>query len=184
MADPLTPLDDGREIAALVRRFYPLLLELAYQDAGDTLGMDLAFDLANPRVQDVLDQLAGQVQDISDTTRQAIQDLIGQGAAEGWGPDRLARAIRDAGITASASRADAISRTESATAYTQGSLLAYADSGVVAATEWLATDPCPICAPLAGQVSALGSLFPGGYSGPPAHPNCRCALAPVLQGAV
>lgn len=36
---------------------------------------------------------------------------------------------------------------------------------------------CPTCRDLDGKTAAIGKDFPGGYSQPPAHPNCRCALA-------
>jgi SPP1 gp7 family putative phage head morphogenesis protein len=35
---------------------------------------------------------------------------------------------------------------------------------------------CPTCRDLDGQTVKLGQSFRGGYSHPPAHPNCRCAL--------
>jgi SPP1 gp7 family putative phage head morphogenesis protein len=35
---------------------------------------------------------------------------------------------------------------------------------------------CVICRDLDGEIAAIGKEFPGGYSHPPAHPNCRCTL--------
>lgn len=35
---------------------------------------------------------------------------------------------------------------------------------------------CLVCRSLDGRVSEVGKPFPGGYTMPPAHPNCRCAL--------
>lgn len=40
--------------------------------------------------------------------------------------------------------------------------------------EWIVADPCPICAELEGRTATLDGQFPGGISGPPAHPNCKC----------
>lgn len=180
-------LDDGTEVARLMRRFYPLILEAAANDAADLLGLDAgdtlqgAFDQSNPRVQDVLDKLAHKVRGVAETTKDDIRMLVGRAADEGWSPGELAKQIREYGVTASKARSEAIARTETATAYTQGSLLAYQESGVVKGTQWLATDPCDICQPLEGQTVDLGELFGGEYEGPPAHPNCRCAVAPVLK---
>lgn len=184
MSDPTTVLDDGAELRALLRRVYPLLLERAYADAGAALGVDLAFDVSNPRVQDTLEQLATRVTGVVETTKEQIRALVAQAAAEGWAPDELAAAIREAGVTDSATRSRLIAVTETATAYSQGSLLAYADSGVVDRKQWLlGPEPCAVCAPLGDQVVGLDALFAGAFAAPPAHPRCTCAVAPVLSGA-
>jgi hypothetical protein len=46
--------------------------------------------------------------------------------------------------------------------------------------EWEVSDPCPKCAMNAGQVVPVGGTFNSGNTQPPAHPNCRCALLPVI----
>jgi hypothetical protein len=48
--------------------------------------------------------------------------------------------------------------------------------------QWLVFDPCKICAQNANQIVNIGQQFPSGDQRPPAHPNCRCALAPVIPG--
>lgn len=184
---PINPdlfgLDEGDGIARLMRRYYPLLLAAAYADAGEATAVGLAFDLENPRIQDLLDQLATQVRQVTDTTREQIRQLVGAQAEEGWSVEELARWIRTLGEDWSRQRALLIAATETATAYSLGALAAYADSGVVGETEWLTapTDACPICAPLNGERAALGDPFAGGVSYPPAHPGCRCALVPILS---
>jgi hypothetical protein len=43
---------------------------------------------------------------------------------------------------------------------------------------WITTPDdrlCPVCAPLDGARAPMDGSFPGGLSGPPAHPQCRCA---------
>jgi hypothetical protein len=50
----------------------------------------------------------------------------------------------------------------------------------VESVEWLVTEPCELCAPNADKVVPLGKGFPTGHLHPPAHPNCRCAIAPVI----
>lgn len=40
---------------------------------------------------------------------------------------------------------------------------------------------CPECEALADATAAIGGTFPGGTSGPPVHPSCRCAVG--LQNA-
>ena len=58
--------------------------------------------------------------------------------------------------------------------------------GVVEGKRWnTAVDElvCPICGPLHNVVVGINETFPGGYQNPPAHPNCRCGLTPVVEGA-
>jgi HK97 family phage portal protein len=175
-------LDDGTAIAALMRQYYPLLLEQAAMDAQDQLGVDLAFDLNNPRVLDTLARLATKVKGVAATTKDEIRALVGQATQEGWSPAQLASAIRAHGVTASATRAHLIAVTETASAYSAGSVLAYQDSGVVQGKQWIVTDDaCPICAPLADKIVALDESFADGIDYPGAHPACRCALVPVLR---
>ena len=41
---------------------------------------------------------------------------------------------------------------------------------------------CPICGPLHNVIVGLDETFPGGFRVPPAHPNCRCWITPVVEG--
>lgn len=180
---PVDALDDGRKLARLMRAFYPLLMERAFRDAHEA-GITVAWDLDNPHVQTVLATLARRIVAVSDTTRQEVRDLVGQQAREGWSIDELADQIASLAEIHTRERALLISRTESATAYTQGSLAAYRASGVVDRVEWLlGPDPCEICQGLGGAVVPLGEEFLPGVDGPPAHPRCVCALAPVVKGS-
>lgn len=172
---------NGDQIAALMRRYYPLLLTEAAAAASRQLGMDIAFDLAMDEVQQVLHTLGTQVRTVARTTQAEVNTLVAQAAREGWSVDTLAAAIREHGITASRTRSESIAHTETAMAYSQGALLAYKTSGVVQGTEWILTDnACPICTEFAGKTVPLGGEFAAGITSPPAHTRCRCALVPVL----
>jgi len=174
-------LDLGARLGLLLRRAYLLALPAAFADAADVLGVDVAFDVDNPFVQAILSDLATRVRDIAETTREEIRGLVGQAAAEGWSVEQLARAIEGLGEGHSRERARLIALTESAEAYSRGSIAAYRASGVVQGKEWLlGPEPCPICQGLGGQVVDLGEEFARGIAHPPAHPRCTCAIAPVL----
>jgi SPP1 gp7 family putative phage head morphogenesis protein len=174
-------LDLGRTISTLMRRFYPLLLRQAWADAGEVLELDLTFSLTNPLVQTLLGELAEQVQAVAETTRTQIRDLVGRQAAEGWSVEQLAKEIRQLGEIETPRRAKLIAVTETASAYSRGSIAAYRESGVVQGLRWLTADsPCEICDPLDDTVAPLGEAFAGGVTFPPAHPGCRCAIAPVV----
>jgi len=181
--DPTTGLDDGSQVAKLMAPFYRQLLKDAFADASDA-GVDVTFDLENEFVQQVLGSLAKNIKGVAETTRQEVRDLISKQASEGWSLERLQKEIRERGEIAGRTRAMLISRTESAAAYSQGSLAAYKASGVVSHTEWLTAGDdldCPICAALNGTRAELGGSFDGGIDAPPAHPNCRCALSPIVE---
>jgi SPP1 gp7 family putative phage head morphogenesis protein len=179
------PIDhDGSQIADLMRKYHIELLTLAADDADTTLGIDAAFDLEMESAQQALDDRAKLIRSVAETTKEDVRRLTGQAAKEGWSIAELAQRIRDQGEIASQTRAELISRTETAAMYSKGSLIAYAASGQVSGTEWLlGPEPCDICQPLGGTVAALGKSFAEGIDSPPAHPRCTCALAPVLTEA-
>lgn len=181
--DPTDSLDDGSLLVALMRRLYPLLIEAAFTDAS-ALGIAVDWDLDNPFVQDVLDALADEVKGVAETTKDEIRALVGRQAAEGWSIDDLADALEQSGVTRSAARAAIIARTETTRAYSLGSIAAFQVSGQVDRLEWLTAQDektCPECSALDGTVTEMGKAFDGGVMFPPAHPNCRCALLPVLK---
>lgn len=175
-------LDNGDEIARIAKRYYPLLVRAGWDAGADAVGAQIAWDLDNPFVQEVLDQLAKRIRGVAETTREDIRRLVGRQADEGWSIERLADEIRKQGEITSKSRSELIARTETASAYSQGSILAYEESGVVSGIEWLAgPDECPECAELNGKIVGLGDEFADGINYPPAHPACRCAIAPVVE---
>ncbi|HMO86808.1 MAG TPA: phage minor head protein, partial [Lacipirellulaceae bacterium] len=175
------PLDDGGEIDALMRRYYPGILERAWGEQNGAIGVDLVWDLENPRVQETLDELALQVRRVADTTREQIAALVGRQAAEGWSVEQLAREIRQLGEVESRERSLLIARTESASAYSKGSILQWRASGIVDAKQWfVGTKPCAFCQGLADKVVPLDEEFSAGIQHPPAHPACTCAVAAVV----
>jgi SPP1 gp7 family putative phage head morphogenesis protein len=177
-------LDFTDEWAEVMRRYYPLLLEEGFGVGADELGMSLVFNLENEFVQEVLDELAHEIKAVAETTKEEVRRLVGKQAQEGWSIDKLADELEELGEIRSRERALTIARTESARAYSAGSMLSYEQSGVVKQVEWLVTRPCKICDSLAGQRVDLGKDFKSdrGWKGkhPPVHPNCKCAIAPVI----
>lgn len=89
--------------------------------------------------------------------------------------DRIAGRVDHIGKT----RATVMARTEAINAFTQGAELRYAQAGIEK-LEWLTAGDdrvCPICGPLDGKVFTVASR----HERPPIHPNCRCAIIPVLE---
>jgi SPP1 gp7 family putative phage head morphogenesis protein len=98
--------------------------------------------------------------------------------------EQIAAKIRERAPDLSRSRAEMIARTETADAYTRGSILAYEESGVVTGLEWNATldqRTSQVCTGLHGQKIGLKEKFSNGTQGPPAHPNCRSVVLPIVD---
>lgn len=75
-------------------------------------------------------------------------------------------------------RADVAAVTEVTRLYATGNATAWEASNVVTAMEWrTAMDDlvCPICGPLSDTEVAFGGDVP------PAHPNCRCWIVPIVK---
>jgi hypothetical protein len=73
-----------------------------------------------------------------------------------------------------------IARTETADALEQAFMDRSKAMGVTG-KEWITHDPCPICEENGAEgVVPIDHIFSSGDERPPAHPNCRCALAPVM----
>ena len=140
-------------------------------------------DQVNLKASEFAAQRAAELVTVEDTTRVMLRGLVSNAIDNGWSTDMLAQAISDATAFSDA-RADMIARTETAIANVEGSMIAYRESGMVQEKEWsLAQDNyCDICATNAAQGAiALDDTFDSGDDAPPAHPNCRCDVLPVLE---
>ena len=79
------------------------------------------------------------------------------------------------------SRADLIARTEIAAAYVQGQMAQYRNNGYTHG-RWSATGErsCPFCVSREGAIYELAEI----ENAIPAHPRCRCTIAPVMGEVV
>ncbi len=136
------------------------------------------------------------------TTRQSMaamnfrESLINSGLALGRVDTLVARFVK----RKIRERAINIARTETLSALNRGVQESWRQArrqGLLtktAAKTWITTPdeirtadgrPCPICAPLEGQVVGFDERFQtsvGELSHPPAHPQCRCAMGLVEAG--
>jgi SPP1 gp7 family putative phage head morphogenesis protein len=153
----------------------------ALQANGDALWNQVqpnAVDWANSRAAELVTQISG-------TTRDGLRALVARSLEDGLNPQQLKKAIQADGLF-SPERASMIARTELAKSHIQGTLTGWKASGLVAGYRWICdTAPCPECQDNAeaGTVE-IGEDFPSGDDGPPAHPNCECALSPVLNDEI
>lgn len=121
---------------------------------------------------------------ISESTRELLKRQITAALEEGPSPDALAASIQQ-DYAFSRTRAETIARTELATAHSQGALAGYqsaARAGVRVQKTWiLDAEPCVVCQGNEEDgVLDLDESFSSGDDAPPAHPNCECALVPVV----
>jgi hypothetical protein len=154
------------------------------------LDLGIAFDLANPRaVQYVNQHGAANVRGINDTTRSYLQTVIRQSVDEGWSYQKTAKAIKDryaefaVGVPQEhiRSRAELIAVTESGMAYESGSAIVVRDlqdGGLRMEKSWLTVgdnrvDPHCLANQAQGWIP-LDDAFSDGTMQPLSHPACRC----------
>ncbi len=161
------------------------------QAGADALASAIAVDwtLANQDVARWARRYAALLAgNINTTTWEALKDELAEWAMSQETYDQLVQ--RFEAVLGDAKRADLIASTEATRAYAQGNRIMWQkvqdEYGVEIQRQWLtAADElvCPICGALAGTLADLDEPFEANgaeYDGPPAHPRCRCDVAPVV----
>lgn len=170
-----------------LRSLYLLAGETAFDAVAEQVGVELSFDLANPKLRAVIDKLALRVTGITTETRDQIAEIVTKGAEQGLSTSEIAEQIRES-TAFSAGRASTIARTESQVSLNSASALGYRESGVVDRIQMFDnpahdTDPMgptnTTCADREGLIAPLDMAEDYIAS---AHPNCVLALSPVLAG--
>ncbi len=154
----------------------------------DTAGLVFSQTLANEAAARwARDYAAGLTELINGTSQRVFGEVISKwiqcpGATIG----ELHNALKDA-FEINDARAHMIAVTETTRAYANGNKIAFLHGGVKK-WRWNTNNDelvCPICGPLNGMVKNIGESF-GEFHGerftePPAHPNCRCWVTPVVD---
>jgi SPP1 gp7 family putative phage head morphogenesis protein len=152
------------------------------------VGLDVDLDQANERSVDwARDRAASLITQIEENTRDMLRDTVAQAIEEGWSADELAQEIAGS-IGFSDERAQTIARTETIAANNQGNLAAYKDAaaqGIALMKEWLTAGDDLVSEECQANEDQgpipLDDDFDSGDDAPPLHPNCRCAVAPVVS---
>lgn len=111
-------------------------------------------------------------------TAQAITDELLKGIALGKNPRTTARNMVNDGLTTSLNHALLLTRDQSIRASRLATLQQYQTSGLVAAYKRIAARQrrtCLACLALDGMVYPTNVMMP-------LHPQCRCAIVPILRG--
>jgi SPP1 gp7 family putative phage head morphogenesis protein len=120
---------------------------------------------------------------VSDNLAKVGYERIGTALADsiaaGFSPQRAAKVITEK--IGDPARALTIAITEQNRAISAATIERYQSAGLEQ-VEWSGANPCDICAPNDGEIVTIGQPFTTGDTQPPVHPNCRCALLPVIDG--
>jgi len=145
------------------------------------MGIDWA--LVNENAKEWAQQYAySEIGGITATTRKALRQKVGDWLVSG---QPLQQLMRDKQLVQlfGPQRAKLIAVTEVTRAYAEANQLVFQQTGVQQRRWNTANDElvCSICGPLNGTVVGITEPFPGGIMLPPAHPNCRCWITPVVS---
>lgn len=192
----LKVLDWADEVAAFFQLLFPLLRDAALAGAETALegmvevGVGIDWAQVNQAAVDWARSYAGQLsRTITGTTQNFVRQEVAAWLESGERVDVLKATLEP---MFGSVRAEMIAVTETTTAFAEGNLSVWRESGVVEQKQWrTARDElvCPICTPLDGLIVDLeangfttdqGGI---GLSAPPAHVRCRCFLSPVLAEA-
>lgn len=156
---------------------------LAYsgRQAIEQIGIDITFDLLNPRVMDWLNTHALEhAKSINTSVRDEVATRILGGVEEGLGAQDIAGRIAEFFDEQSQWRALRIARTEVISGYAQGTMEGARQSGVVTAKKWLTAGDDRVDEECAMNeqdgIVGLEQSFSSGDDAPPVHPNCRCVI--------
>lgn len=121
---------------------------------------------------------------LGDATRLLIRGTIVEALEEGLTQSELAARLRME-YAFSILRAEVIAEFETRSALHNGAIESWRDSKVVARKTWLLSNDegvCPVCSANAAQGEIpLDEEFQSGDDTAPAHPRCRCDVAPVVD---
>ena len=135
--------------------------------------------LNDPGLASILADQDIAIQGILGSVTDQIGTQLADSLAQGDSVQMAAKGIADF-LGGDMQRSYLVADTEMARAMGAASMSTYQQNGVEY-VEWLvAGDPCDICQGNAdGGVVQTGDDFPSGDSTEPAHPRCRCAVAPA-----
>lgn len=188
-ADDLFTRDDSKRLETIIKRWYVEICSASWETWNTALGVDVAFDLADPAVTAALKTAGGQIRQINDTTRSAVQDLLQFASDAGWSVDQIARGadgrpgLRSLVAETYKDRARTIARTELGTAQQTAASTRYEKAGVekVLVLDNGFEDSDPVCQELGAGGQGTVKTLEWARKNPLQHPNCVRAFAPWFE---
>ena len=179
--DDLLTKKDADELNKLLKRWFVSIAEASWETINLSVGVDIAFDLTDPAITKMLSTAGGDIKDIVDTTRSALQDALKYGNENGWSIQQLVKGDENqAGIQAIVDetykgRSTTIARTELGNAQNAVTAERYKVNGVklVEILDNGDTDDDEPCQIANGQIWTVEFFESNRLE----HPNCtRCAV--------
>lgn len=127
--------------------------------------------------KEALDNSGHTIKGITDTTMQRLANRIADGVNDGDPSDVIGRSLRD--LLDDPARAEKIAVTETARMLNQASMFQYQALGV---TQWDWIGSADACSEICIKGIAGGPYRVDQDSLIPAHPYCRCAASPHIEG--
>jgi SPP1 gp7 family putative phage head morphogenesis protein len=200
---------DGQHwTAAYVRGGYRRGWEFAtdqLQQAGVEIAADaepLRLGVPRRQLRKLYTRTYETLESVTADTAPRVRETLTAGLAEGVNPRELARRLTSEIATLQRTRAEVLARTEVINSHSEATLDRYERAGVDAVShgEWATADDdrvCPICESLEGQEFTIDEMREGTFTfapsesepdhlageyrlKPPAHPQGRCAILPVI----
>lgn len=166
----------GKGLEEVVRPFHVELLKLAFGEASRVLPVGVSFSQTNPLVKKTIGGLGKQIRGVSDTVRDRAVGIVAKGLDAGHSVQEIAKQLREIGLDDTKNRAKLIARTETATAYNKGAVLAYRQAEI-SRVKVLDGDGDEICAEVDGTEQTLDWA----EENPIGHPGCVRAFVPVVD---
>lgn len=168
--DAMTQLPDNEAITSSPMGALSNSVDWATWTPGNA---EAASKVAGKGLRALMDSVGVTIKGISDTTSQAIGNIIADGLAQGSTYDEITSAIYNS-YALSYERAQAIASTEAGRAANASTLDAYQVAGITQ-FNWETYDPCDEC-------QAEGEANPHDVTDtyPPLHPNCECFITPAV----
>lgn len=133
--------------------------------------------------RNIIKKMAKDIEkDVSQSMVRKIRAALKKGLQEGKSFKEIVLDINAAVGAFKRKELKVIAEYEAAKATNEAAALVYKKAPTVIGKVWVTDfNPCPkICAVLSGQeVGPEEYFYPGYYYSPPAHPHCRCSIAPV-----
>ena len=187
--DPLVQIvmEDAEYIGRSMAPYYPAAYDAGIQLAPQVFGISIDFTLDNPAAIRALKNLPNKfAKDITETTVNQIRDAIAEGMKLGEGIPEMRSRLENIYGDAQSRRAETAARTETCSAFSEGSIDSWKASEISISKSWLWDgENCPDSSCPDNEsdgVIGIDESFSSGDDGPPAHPNCTCCLIPEVGG--
>jgi len=160
--------------------------------------------VAKQQLRDLYRRAYQNLDDVTEAMAQTIREELTEGLDAGENPEEMARRLAGEIEDITRTRLRTLARTEVIHSHTTSTLDRYEETGVdtVQHGEWADADDdrvCPICSYLDGNEYSIPEFRSGTFQfaaeeqedvpdylggkyplAPPAHPNCRCTIMPVI----